>query len=313
MPAGLEAKRGKTARVRRALAKREPKAVENPRTALLIRGQKTSGLINDVLTDLFMLKKPHAVHFKRQNAAHPFEDATPLEFLCQKNDSSLFAFGTHSKKRPHNLVLGRMFDFHLLDMVELGVEAFRPMASFAEAQGGCASETKPCLLFQGAEWEQQADLIALRSVLCDFFQLQVVDAISSTGLEHVLSFTAHDGKVWGRHYLVRLRKAAEAGAPYVELQEMGPSLDLVVRRAHHPAPDLMKAALVKPKATDKKPKKVKNVEHSRLGGRQGRLHVDRQDLRKLVTHKSKALRAERPEGAEPRPEKKQRVALAAQI
>ena len=237
----------------------------------------------------------------------------PLEFLCQKNDSSLFAFGTHSKKRPHNLVLGRMFDFHLLDMVELGVEAFRPMASFAEAQGGCASETKPCLLFQGAEWEQQADLIALRSVLCDFFQLQVVDAISSTGLEHVLSFTAHDGKVLGRHYLVRLRKAAEAGAPYVELQEMGPSLDLVVRRAHHPAPDLMKAALVKPKATDKKPKKVKNVEHSRLGGRQGRLHVDRQDLRKLVTHKSKALRAERPEGAEPRPEKKQRVALAAQI
>ena len=187
-----------------------------------------------MLTDLFMLKKPHAVHFKRQNAAHPFEDATPLEFLCQKNDASLFAFGTHSKKRPHNLVLGRMFDFHLLDMVELGVEAFRPMASFAEAQGGCASETKPCLLFQGAEWEQQADLISLRSVLCDFFQLQVVDAISSTGLEHVLSFTAHDGKVLGRHYLVRLRKAAEAGAPYVELQEMGPSLDLVVRRAHHP-------------------------------------------------------------------------------
>ena len=72
-------------------------------------------------------------------------------------------------------------------------------ASFAEAQGGCASETKPCLLFQGAEWEQQADLISLRSVRCDFFQLQVVDAISSTGLEHVLSFTAHDGKVLGRH------------------------------------------------------------------------------------------------------------------
>ena len=126
MPAGLEAKRGKTARVRRALAKREPKAVENPRTALLIRGQKTSGLINDVLTDLFMLKKPHAVHFKRQNAAHPFEDATPLEFLCQKNDASLFAFGTHSKKRPHNLVFGRLFDHHILDMVETGVAGAWP-------------------------------------------------------------------------------------------------------------------------------------------------------------------------------------------
>lgn len=97
---GLEAKRAKTARARRALAKRDPKIVENPRTALIARGQKTCGLVNAALTDLYMLKKPHAVHFKRHNAVHPFEDVSPLEFLCQKNDASIFAFGTHSKKRP---------------------------------------------------------------------------------------------------------------------------------------------------------------------------------------------------------------------
>lgn len=53
------ARRAKTARGRRILAKREPKLVENPRTALVVRGQKTSAIVNSCLTDLFMLKKPH--------------------------------------------------------------------------------------------------------------------------------------------------------------------------------------------------------------------------------------------------------------
>jgi hypothetical protein len=44
-----------------------------------------------------------------------------LEFLCQKNECGLFAVASHSKKRPHNLVLGRMFDYHLYDVLELGV------------------------------------------------------------------------------------------------------------------------------------------------------------------------------------------------
>ena len=115
MSLASDPKRAKTARGRRALEKMAPKLNENPRTALVLRGQKTSALVNQALTDLYMLKKPFSKHFTRHNAVHPFEDPTPLEFLCQKNDASLFAFGTHSKKRPHNLVLGRMFDHHLLD------------------------------------------------------------------------------------------------------------------------------------------------------------------------------------------------------
>lgn len=44
-----------------------------------------------------------------------------LEFLCQKNECGLFAVASHSKKRPHNVVLGRMFDYHLYDVLEVGV------------------------------------------------------------------------------------------------------------------------------------------------------------------------------------------------
>ncbi len=55
----VDSRTAKSAKAKRFLRNREPKLNENPKTALLVRGQKTSGLINNVLVDLFMLKKPH--------------------------------------------------------------------------------------------------------------------------------------------------------------------------------------------------------------------------------------------------------------
>eukprot|EP00882_Tetradesmus_deserticola_P033999 GHRQ01038888.1.p1 GENE.GHRQ01038888.1~~GHRQ01038888.1.p1 ORF type:complete len:153 (-),score=25.90 GHRQ01038888.1:17-475(-) len=57
----------------------------------------------------------------------------PLEFFCNKSNCSLFVLGSHSKKRPHNITLGRLYDFHLYDALELGVEAHRPISSFRGA------------------------------------------------------------------------------------------------------------------------------------------------------------------------------------
>jgi hypothetical protein len=215
----IDPKRAKTARGRRALQKMAPKLDENPRTTLVVRGQKTSAVINSALTDLFMLKKPNAKHFTRHNAVHPFEDAAPLEFLCQKNDASLFAFGTHSKKRPHNLVLGRLFDHHILDMFELGVEGFQSMAEFAaEVGGGTPADAKPVLLFSGAEWEHDSQLAYLRTLLVDFFHQQVVEKVSPLGIEQVLSFTAMPGRkvfvrTCARHSLTDALRANAAKPP----------------------------------------------------------------------------------------------------
>jgi ribosome production factor 2 len=289
----MDPKRAKTARGRRALQKMAPKVDENPHSTLVLRGQKTSAVVNGVLTDLFMLKKPLAKHFTRHNAVHPFEDAAPLEFLCQKNDASLFAFGTHSKKRPHNLVLGRMFDHHVLDMAELGIEHFKSVFEFAAvgAGGGSSSESKPCIVFQGAEWEHNPTLTELRSLLTSFFHLRVVDAISPLGIEHFLCFTAVGGeKILMRHYLARLLKSAEGTAPRVELTEMGPSIDLLLRRTQWAHPDVKRAAMVRPPASAAAPKKVKNITRSKLLGKQGRLHVPRQDLGKMATARMKGLR-----------------------
>ena len=65
--------------------------------------------------------------YKKKNIVRPFEDVSKIEFFSQKCDASLFAFGSHNKKRPDNLVIGRMFDHQLLDMVEFGVSNYSKM------------------------------------------------------------------------------------------------------------------------------------------------------------------------------------------
>jgi hypothetical protein len=40
----------------------------------------------------------------KNNVTRPFEDRSSVEFLGRANDCSLFAFGSHSKKRPNNIV-----------------------------------------------------------------------------------------------------------------------------------------------------------------------------------------------------------------
>jgi len=76
------------------------------------------------------IKKPYSIMFSKKNAIHPFDDQSSLEFFSQKNDASLFCVGTNSKKRPNNLVFVRMFDYQVLDMIELGIENFKSLHDF---------------------------------------------------------------------------------------------------------------------------------------------------------------------------------------
>ena len=190
------------------------------------------------------------------------------------------------------------FDHHVLDMFEFGILAFTSIAHFsAEAAGGSTSESKPCLIFQGEGWEHGAELQVLRGLLVDFFQLKVVETISPLGIDRALVFTAAPSgdakashKVLLRHYVKRLPKGAEGVAPRIELVEMGPSIDLLLRRTHHPAPELMKAAMARPDTVGAAPQKVKNIERSIVSGRTGSLHLAKQDLTQLATANMKGLR-----------------------
>ncbi|XP_062857828.1 ribosome production factor 2 homolog [Trichomycterus rosablanca] len=275
----------KTRRSKRFLQNKEPKLTENVKNTMIMKGGNSSETVTQALKDLYALKKPNAVLYKKKNIMRPFEDSTSLEFFSKKSDCSLFLFGSHNKKRPNNLIFGRMFDFHVLDMIELGIEKFTSLKEVKNVK--CAEGTKPMLVFSGELFDTDKEYTRLRSVLTDFFRGPTVPAVRLAGLDHVLHFTALDGKIYLRSYRVLLKKSG-CRTPRIELEEMGPSLDLVLRRTHLASDDLYKTALRQPKGV--KPKKKKNISHDAFGTKYGRLHMQKQDLDKLQTRKMKGLR-----------------------
>jgi len=259
---------------------------ENTKSSLVLRGNKTSQIIFEALKDIHRVKNPHSRMLSRNNDIHPFEDESKMEFLCEKNDCSLFAFGSHNKKRPHNLVLGRTYDGRLLDMFELGVEKFKSVVE-TKAKAPKRIGSKPCIVFQGDEWEVEGPLKSLKNLLLDFFRGDEVDSVALPGLDHVMACTAVGGKVYLRHYHIAFKKSG-GKIPRVQLESTGPSLDLVLRRSKLPSPDLWRAACKQPKQL--RPKKVKNVTKNEMGDKVGRIHLGRQDLSSMKVKKVKALR-----------------------
>lgn len=81
----------------------------------------------------------------------------------------------------------------------------------------------------------------LKSLLIDFFRGPEVENVRLAGIEHVLQFTAVQGKVLLRSYRIDLNKSGTK-YPRVELEEIGPSVDLVLRRTQLASEDLFKTA-----------------------------------------------------------------------
>ncbi|XP_063299583.1 ribosome production factor 2 homolog [Pelobates fuscus] len=275
----------KTKRAKRFLEHREPKLNENVKNAMLIKGGNASNTVTASLKDIYALKKPNCILYKKKNMTRPFEDQTSIEFFSKKSDCSLFIFGSHNKKRPNNLIFGRMFDFHVLDMIELGVEKFVSLKDIKSWK--CPEGTKPLLIFAGDNFEVNEDYRRLKSLLIDFFRGPTVSAVRLAGLEHVLHFTAVDGKIYMRSYKVLMKKSG-CRTPRIELEEMGPSFDFVMRRTHLASDDLYKQSMKLPKAL--LGKKKKNISHNTFGTKFGRIHMQKQDLGKLQTRKMKGLK-----------------------
>jgi len=154
---------------------REEKLVENTKKCMCLKGRKSSSIVNAVLTDLvrlfsfcgifsliiiinssrqYTIKKPFSRMFTKKSNPNPFEDSSSLEFLSGKADCSLFAFGCHSKKRPHNLVLGRCYNTQVLDMWEFAInpDTYLSLSSFTKKRKAVTLGSTPCLLFNGSEF-----------------------------------------------------------------------------------------------------------------------------------------------------------------
>lgn len=181
---------------------------------------------------------------------------------------------------------GRLFDHNVLDLVELGIEKYKGFDDFKTPKFAVGS--KPCLMFAGEPFiTPSSDCFRLKNILVDFFRGEEVTNIRLEGIEHVLSFVATDDKILMRGYKINYLKSGEK-APYVELEEMGPSADFVLRRTKLAPLDIFKSACKQPK--ELKPKKKKNITKDVFGSTLGRVHIPKQNLRNLPTRNMKGLK-----------------------
>ncbi|KAG7578416.1 Brix domain [Arabidopsis thaliana x Arabidopsis arenosa] len=294
----MEIRTPKTGKAKRVLEKRAPKLVETGKKTLILHGTKTSATLSSVLMELYRLKKGGAIRYSRRNEnIRPFESGgeTSLEFFSQKTDCSIFVYGSHTKKRPDNLVLGRMYDHQVYDLIEVGIENFKSLLAFSYDKKFAPHEgSKPFICFTGEGFENVPELKHLKEVLTDLFRGEVVDNLNLTGLDRAYVCSAiSPTKVFLTHCALKLKKSGSI-VPRMELVEVGPSMDLVIRRNRLPNDSLMKEAMRTSK--DKPKKKVKNVDQDAVLGKTGKIYMPDQKLGDMkLLDKSKGLKRERKE------------------
>jgi len=308
----------KNARTKRFLENKGPQIVENPKSTLFLKYTSTSEILNLVLADIHSLKRPLATKFSKKNDIHPFEDASSLEFFSEKNDTSLMLYGSHSKKRPHCLTLVRMFDFKVLDMLELLVEpeSLRTLSQFKNEKARVG--IKPLVSFSGSAFESPTAnaYTQAKSLFLDLFKGPEVEKVDVEGLQYLVNFSVEEEEREGvkpmvrmRCYLIRTKKGAGSSLPKVEVEEMGPRIDFRVGRQREADPDMWKEAMRKPKGqevrldsgyldairmlTTVQAKTKKNIETDIVGDKMGRIHLGKQDLGQLQTRKMKGLKRSR--------------------
>lgn len=294
----LKAKTPKYGRVKRELDKRAPKLVETGKKTLILQGTKTSNVLNTVLSEIYHLKRDNAIRYTRKNdSIRPFESGgeTSLEFFSMKTDCSIFVYGSTSKKRPDNLVIGRTYDHHIYDLIEVGVENFKRMDSFTyDKKLAPQAGSKPFIVFSGEAFESVDELKHLKEVLLELLRGEVVDNLNLAGLGRVYVCTAiSSNRVFLTHCAMRLKKSGTI-VPRIELVEIGPSMDFVVRRHRLPNESLKKEAMKT--AKDKLHKKIKNVSKDALQGKLGKIYVPDQKVGEMVLpNKAKGVKRERRE------------------
>ena len=283
--------RPKTQRGKRILKEREPKLIENPRSLLCIRGNKTNNTLKLLLKNLHLIKSPYSTMYHKKNLdIYPFDNTSRLEWYCQKSDCSLFAYVTNSKKRPNNLVLARLHNYLVMDMFEfeLNSQTFRSLEDFKCTK--FARGNKPCLIFHGELFDNEFEYKRLKCFFIDFFRSETnVKQIDLNGLEHVITFTLDiQTKLLSiRVFHIELKKSGHR-IPRIELNEIGPCLDLIIRRTKLASDDFYKKTLKQSKAI--KEKKIKNITINELGTKVGRIHMERQVFDHLQTRKMKGLK-----------------------
>jgi len=267
------------------LESRKPQVHEPSKKSLFMKGTKASVYTQSLLKELHCLRKPNSAYLssRGQVNCHPVDDPQSVEYLCQKNDCSLFCIGSTNKKHPFRLEFGRIFADALFDTYEFDVESYRPRSEFPAVPPG-ALGSKPLLVVQGPAFEASELNRNVKNILADFFCGPKAPQLCLQGIDHAIVLTAVEAPssivVRFRHYRLDYVKT-DTDLPKVEMRELGPSFDLRLGRHRLADPERMKISTKIPKEVTGATKK--NVSTNVLGEKRGRVYLESQDFGKLHT------------------------------
>jgi ribosome production factor 2 len=125
------------------------------------------------------------------------------------------------------------------------------------------------MVFCGPLFDMHPRYMHFKDLMMDFFRGQTVDSMEIDGLQHVICISAGEQNqdpsstkedlppISFRAYLIGSKKVAGSKVPKIELEEMGPRMDLKLGRWQEPNEEMMSMALKKPKPTTVLPLKLR--------------------------------------------------------
>lgn len=176
-------------------------------------------------------------------------------------------------------------------MVEFGVEDYKEMQKSSTKQNMVGS--KPLLLFNGDLFNNDDTLKEVQNVLIDFFNGEKASKVNLKGLDHVLVFTSlSENLISFGHYFVE--QIPSTKAPKINLTEIGPSMNLKVKRTKFASQDLRKEAYFIPQELRKSKTRNKNISFDELGSKEGRIHVRQENLSGMAIRRFDTTKKELP-------------------
>lgn len=218
----------------------------------------------------------------------PFEDASAIERIADRHDAGFICFGNHNKKRPNNMIIHRLYNHQILDMLEVGIEELKTLQDF----GNCASievGQQPILIFQGDAFDLSENFIRFKNMMIDFFRIKHLTELNILSAQRIITFTAKstDGNIVMQHFEAPKVSEALAGQGQIEVKEIGPKIAMKVRRVKNPDREAWKAATKVAKSKAKQLDKKRNISYNELGQKLGKAFIQHQDLSTLALKKQK--------------------------
>jgi len=176
--------------------------------------------------------------------------------------------------------MGSLYNNKILDLFEYQVLNFINIDHFKK-DIKIDSCMKPVVVFQGDVFETDFQYDRMRKFFLDYFRLHDIEEVSVSELKRVIIISSgEDKEIKIRCYQVEGSINEFLVKESVKLTEVGPSLDLKVRRIVLGTEELYKMSLKQPRELN--PRKKKNIETNGLGEVRGRVHLQKQNLNAMA-------------------------------